>query len=164
METVYIGLGSNVGDREANLCEAACRLQTDGLFRHLEYSSIFETSPVGFTRQRRFLNAVVSGMCDCQPLELLEYLKDIERKMGRRTVYRWGPRNIDCDILFFGERIIKSEELEIPHPCLHERRFVLVPLNELAQDHVHPLYEGKTVRVMLEHLPFNEKVHYYGRF
>ena len=164
METVYIGLGSNVGDREANLREAEYWLQTDGLINYLEYSSIYETSPVGYTQQRRFLNAVVSGMCLCKPIELLDYLKDIERKMGRRTVYRWGPRIIDCDILFFGERIINSEELIIPHPRLHERRFVLVPLNELAPDHVHPLYERETVRSMLEHIPCNEKVHYYGRF
>ena len=147
MKTVYLSLGSNLGDREANLRAALERLEPRRV------SPIYETSPVDFTAQPFFLNMVVEAETDLMPQQYLAKTQRIERELGRvRGVPAKGPRSIDIDILMFDTRLIHSVNLEVPHPRLHERRFVLVPLADLAPDLRHPV-TGRSVREMLNALP-----------
>jgi 2-amino-4-hydroxy-6-hydroxymethyldihydropteridine diphosphokinase len=147
LKTVYLGLGSNVGDREANLREALKRLEAEGI-RVVRRSSLYETEPLDLRDQPWFLNAVVEVETDLFPRQLLACIQKIERQMGRRRLTPKGPRNIDIDILFYGRSVIDTPELETPHPSIAQRRFVLEPLAELAPDLRHPL-TGKTAREML---------------
>jgi 2-amino-4-hydroxy-6-hydroxymethyldihydropteridine diphosphokinase len=134
MPLVYIGLGSNLGDREATISRALSLLDGAGI-RVLRVSTLRETDPVGFEDQPRFLNGVAELQTELEPRELLERLLAVERTLGRnRTGPRFGPRTIDLDILLYGSIEAREEELEIPHPRLHERTFVLEPLAELNAD------------------------------
>ena len=164
VDTVYIGIGSNQGDREKNLREAVHRIKTDEILKSPVCSSIYETEPVGFEEQSWFLNAVIIGECSLEPVALLRYLKTLEKEMGRRKVLRWGPRLIDLDILFYGSIVQKTEGLEIPHPRLHERGFVLVPLCELTPDLTHPLLSDRTVREILAGLGDDSIVRFFTNF
>lgn len=147
MKTAYLGLGSNVGDREANLREALERLHTAGI--HVaRRSSLYETEPQDVRDQPWFLNAVIKVETELFPRQLLGCLQNIEREMGRRRVTPKGPRNIDIDILFYGRSVIDAPELQVPHPRIAERRFVLEPLSEIAPEFRHPVI-GKTAREML---------------
>jgi 2-amino-4-hydroxy-6-hydroxymethyldihydropteridine diphosphokinase len=128
--SVYLGLGSNLGDRPANLAEA--RRQLSAAITVTATSSIVETEPWGFTDQPPFLNQVVSGFTDLAADALLESVKAIERRMGRRPSFRYGPRLIDIDILVYDQLQMEAEHLALPHPRLTERAFVLIPLDELA--------------------------------
>jgi 2-amino-4-hydroxy-6-hydroxymethyldihydropteridine diphosphokinase len=143
---VFVGLGSNLGDRELNLRRALQRLEELGTVRA---SSFRETNPVGVTDQPKFLNAAVELATDLPPKELLERLLEIEREMGRdrATERRWGPRVIDLDLLLFGEEAIDEPGLTVPHPRLADRRFVLEPLCELNEDLTLP--DGTRVRDLL---------------
>ncbi|MGA9521889.1 MAG: 2-amino-4-hydroxy-6-hydroxymethyldihydropteridine diphosphokinase [Myxococcaceae bacterium] len=136
--SVYIGLGSNLGDREANLFAAVDALRRVDMFAVSRCSSLYESAPVGPT-QPRFLNAVVELSCCCEPLRLLSLLKQIERDLGRQRRKRWGPREIDLDILLWDDQVIAEPTLQIPHLELHKRRFALEPLCELAPDLRHPI-------------------------
>ncbi len=147
MKTAYLGLGSNLGDREANLREALERLETAGV-RVLRRSSVYETEPQDLRDQPWFLNAAVQVTTDLFPLQLLFSIQNIEREMGRRRVTPKGPRNIDIDILFYGRSVIHAADLEVPHPRIAQRRFVLEPLAEIAPELRHPV-NGKTAREML---------------
>jgi 2-amino-4-hydroxy-6-hydroxymethyldihydropteridine diphosphokinase len=147
LKTVYLGLGSNVGDREANLRQALKRLQAAEI-HVVRRSSIYETAPRELLDQPWFLNAVVEVRTDLFPLQLLACIRNVERDMGRRRVTPKGPRNIDIDILYYGRSVIRTAELETPHPRMAERRFVLEPLSEIAPELRHPL-NGKTAREML---------------
>jgi 2-amino-4-hydroxy-6-hydroxymethyldihydropteridine diphosphokinase len=147
LKTVYLGLGSNVGDRENNLREALERLDAERI-RVLRRSSLYETEPQELRGQPWFLNAVVEAETDLFPRQLLGCIQNIEREMGRRRVTPKGPRNIDVDILFYGRAVIDTPELKTPHPRIALRRFVLEPLAEIAPEFRHPV-SGKTAREML---------------
>ncbi len=134
MVKVFLGLGTNVGDREENLRQAVQRLEAEGLMRIDRLSSIYETAPVGYTDQADLLNIVLSAWTELQPQALLRELKAAEQALGREPGIRWGPRRIDLDILLYGEEAVETPELVIPHPRLAERGFVLIPLAEIAPD------------------------------
>jgi 2-amino-4-hydroxy-6-hydroxymethyldihydropteridine diphosphokinase len=139
---VYLGLGSNLGERRAYLLAAAAALPPP--VKVLRASSIYETEPWGYRDQPSFLNQVIEAETDLPPLELLAHLKQIEANLGRQPTFRYGPRLIDLDILFYGDQAIDLPGLTIPHPRLAERAFVLAPLAELAPALRHPL-TGKTI-------------------
>ncbi len=143
---VYLGLGANLGDRLDNLQHAIQALPP--AVSILRLSSIYETEPWGYRDQPAFLNQVLEGSTDLSPNDLLQYLKQVEREMGRRPTFRYGPRLVDLDILFYGDQVIDQPDLAIPHPRLAERAFVLVPLAELAPGLLHPA-SRQTVRQML---------------
>jgi 2-amino-4-hydroxy-6-hydroxymethyldihydropteridine diphosphokinase len=151
VKTVYLSLGSNIGDREANLSAAVERLSAPGL-RVLRVSPVYETEPVDYTGQRWFLNLVVEAETGLFPMQLLARTAGIERALGRVRGVPKGPRTIDIDILLYGMAVVRSEVLEIPHPRMAERRFVLAPLADLAPDLRHPATR-KTVREMLDAAP-----------
>lgn len=134
--SIILGLGSNVGDRLQNLQSAVDKLSKIGEI--IKVSKVYETEPWGKTDQPAFLNACVKIECNLNPEDLLNKLKQIEKKIGRVERERWGPREIDIDILFYDDIVIESQRLTIPHPLLHERAFVLVPLNDIAPEFTHP--------------------------
>jgi 2-amino-4-hydroxy-6-hydroxymethyldihydropteridine diphosphokinase len=152
---VYLSLGSNVGDREAQLRDATDRLAKLG--RVIAVSSFYETEPVEFTEQPCFLNCAVALETSSTPKQLMTWILRIEEEMGRRRVQNKGPRSIDIDILLFGDAIIESSELTIPHPAMHQRRFVLEPLAEIVPQAQHPLFQ-KTIRELLDQLPPGQRV------
>src|SRR6266404_2679813 len=154
-QLVYLSLGSNVGDREAQLRDAVARLGAAG--RVVALSSVYETEPVELTGQPWFLNCAVALETEKSPKELMTAILDIEQEMGRRRVLRKGPRSIDIDILLFGGTIMDSTELTIPHPAMHQRRFVLEPLEEIAPELQHPVLK-KTIRELLDALPPGQAV------
>jgi 2-amino-4-hydroxy-6-hydroxymethyldihydropteridine diphosphokinase len=147
LKQAFLSLGSNVGDREANLLDALRRLETAGI-QTLRRSSIYETEPQDLLDQPWFLNLVVEVETELFPRMLLARIQAIELGMGRRRQVAKGPRTIDIDILLFGKFVIQTRELEVPHPRMGERRFVLEPLAELAPGLCHPV-NGKTVLEML---------------
>jgi 2-amino-4-hydroxy-6-hydroxymethyldihydropteridine diphosphokinase len=151
----YLSLGSNVGDREAQLRDAVARLSTLG--HVVAVSSLYETEPVEFTNQPWFLNCVVAFETSQKPQQLLAAILGIEEEMGRRRVQKKGPRVIDIDIALFGDTVIDSEDLTIPHPEMHHRRFVLEPLAEIAPEVLHPMFH-KTIRELLDALPEGQAV------
>lgn len=143
MSCVHIGIGSNLGNRGENCLQAVSLLSESGLIIR-KLSSLYETEPWGVKDQPKFLNMAVETETDLGPLVLLQKLKAIEKEIGREEGYRWGPRVIDLDILFYNDLVIETPDLTIPHPLLHKRDFVLRPLAEIAPDKVHPVL-GKTV-------------------
>lgn len=134
---IYLSLGANLGDRAANLRNAIAALPPAA--RVARASPVYETAPWGFRDQPPFLNQVIEAETDLAPHELLNALKAIETRLGRAPTFRYGPRLIDIDILFYADLILQTPELTIPHPHLHERAFVLVPLADLAPNLKHPL-------------------------
>jgi len=155
MALVYLSLGSNVGDRMAHLREAVTRLSSVG--RVIGVSPIYETEPVDFTGQPWFLNCAAALETGKTPQQLMAGIIAIETDMGRRRVQKKGPRLIDIDILLFDDVIIDAPELIIPHPAMHERRFVLEPLAEIAPEVVHPVLK-KTIRELRDALPAGQVV------
>jgi 2-amino-4-hydroxy-6-hydroxymethyldihydropteridine diphosphokinase len=147
LKIVYIGLGSNVGDRAENLRVARERIDAPDL-RVLRASSIYETAPRDVENQPWFLNQVIECETDLFPRQLLGRLQKIERELGRKRRIAKGPREIDLDILLYGDVVMKAPELEVPHPRLTERRFVLEPLAELVPEKKHP-GTRRTIREML---------------
>jgi len=148
LKTAYLALGSNLGDRAANLSQARQRIAAEGI-QIVRESSIYETAPREILDQPWFLNQVIEVQTSLFPRQLLSRLKAIERALGRKRTVAKGPRMIDLDILLFGDFVISTADLEIPHPRMPERRFVLEPLAELAPDLRHPVTKQST-REMLK--------------
>jgi dihydroneopterin aldolase / 2-amino-4-hydroxy-6-hydroxymethyldihydropteridine diphosphokinase len=142
MSTVYIGIGSNLGDRQKN-CLRAVELLSEGGLSVTKQSSVHETEPWGLTEQPAFLNMAVEAETCFPPVELLAMLKKIEKDMGRQETVKWGPRIIDLDVLLYDDITLNTEALVVPHPLMHEREFVLVPLAELAGEFIHPVLKKK---------------------
>ena len=151
MKTAYLGLGSNIGDREQNLKAALAKLAAPDV-RVARLSSVYETEPVGFTAQRWFLNIVVEIETELFPMQLLSRIAKIEQALGRVRSVKNGPRTLDIDILLYGRAVVRSGRLEIPHPRMAERRFVLAPLAELAPELRHPVTH-QSIRAMLDAAP-----------
>lgn len=143
---LYLALGTNLGNRAANLKEAMAALAPQLDVK--EKSSVYETPPWGHTDQPMFLNQVLKAETYLEPEPLLKHLKRLEIALGRKETFQYGPRLIDIDILFYDDLVLHTPSLMIPHPHLHERGFVLVPLMEIAPDLVHPVTK-KTVREMI---------------
>ena len=154
-ELFYLSLGSNVGDRAASLRAAIDRLAKTGVLQAI--SSFYETEPVDMREQSWFLNCVVALEWNGSPRELLENVLAIEVTMGRRRTRAKGPRIVDIDILLAGGQVIAEPDLKIPHPAMHERRFVLEPLMEIAPLALHPVLR-KTARELLAALPPGQAV------
>lgn len=157
IHAAYIGFGSNIGDRLAHIQNAVHILsKTDGIILK-KISSLYTTDPVGYEAQAQFLNGVTAIQTSLSPLSLLHTLKDIETAVGRKHRIRWGPREIDLDILIYGDVYLQTEELVIPHPEMHLRGFVLVPLAEIAPDLVHPVFQ-KSIQTLLNRLEDGKSV------
>jgi len=153
----YIGIGSNLGEKMENCRRAVEAIGSDAGNRLVRCSRFYRTEPVGKKDQEWFINGVAAVETTMGPRELLEFLLSVEKEMGRTRKERWGPRIIDLDILFYGDRVRNEEGLQIPHPRLHERRFVLVPLKDIAPDLVHPVFH-RTVSQLLGELTAAEEV------
>jgi len=146
---VYLGLGSNIGDREEYIEQAIFLLEKYASLQVLRHSSNYETEPEGGASQPPFINAVVAIKTKLDPYKLLDVCHEIEAALGRERELEKGPRTIDIDILFYGDEVISDDKLQIPHPLMHERLFVLRPLNEIAPKQIHPVLE-KTINVLYD--------------
>lgn len=149
MVTAYLGLGSNLGDREANIRSALAAIGRLDKCELIRSSSLYETDPVGIREQPDFLNAAAEIRTELTPEELLTALREVELATGREKTFKWGPRIIDIDILLYGDERLAGDNLEIPHPEMHKRAFVLTPLAEIAPMARHP-ETNLTIRQMSE--------------
>lgn len=156
MKDIYLSLGSNIGDRALHISRAIESLPVHGV-HVVQQSSPYETEPVELRDQEWFLNGVVEVETKLTPQRLMQALREIERSMGRLRLAPKGPRVIDMDILLFGSTVLHEPGLEIPHPRMAERRFVLVPLAEIAAGAVHPVLQ-KTIAELLEETPDRSEV------
>ena len=132
MVKIYLALGSNVGDREENINRAISLLSEK--IKNIKVASFYETEPVGYTKQNKFINTALEGYTELSPLELLKFCQKVEKKVGRIYRFKWGPREIDIDILLYGDLKINSPDLKVPHPLMLDREFVMKPLKELNPD------------------------------
>lgn len=152
MARVYLGLGSNIGNRVAHLDEAIARINAHNNITVTRQSNIIETEPYGNVDQDKFMNMCVEIDTDLSPVALLETVLEIEQQMGRERIIDWGPRNIDIDILIYEDLEINLDDLQIPHAEMHKRMFVLEPLAEIAANVVHPTFDVsiKTLKQKLQ--------------
>lgn len=146
---VFLGVGANVGDKKKNLEKAIEKLKRE--ISDIQVSKFYETEPWAYKNQDKFLNAAIRGTTFLAPSELLKLIKLIEKEIGRVKRFKWGPREIDIDILFYDDLVHKDDSLIVPHPFLQERKFVLEPLMDLDPDFVHPIFK-KTVQQLYEKL------------
>lgn len=150
MPRVFLGVGSNEGDRLKHISQAIRQLSSINHLQVVQIAPIIETKPVGGPPQENYLNTVVEVETTLSPQELLAALKQIEQQQGRKLdAVRWSSRPIDLDILLYGDQVIKTSELEVPHPRLHQRRFVLEPLAQLSPEMVHPLLK-RSIKELLQ--------------
>jgi len=149
MSTVYIGIGSNLGEREENCLHAIELLTHEGIVVKRR-SLMYETEPWGVKDQPRFINMVVEIETEIGPQRLLQILKTIEQRLGRVDISRWGPRCIDLDIIFYDDIVLMDEGIQIPHPMMHQREFVLRPLSEIAAEQMHPLLKRSVKDLLAE--------------
>ena len=157
MHVAYIGFGSNIGDRLVHIQNAIhALLKTEGITLQ-KISSVYETDPVGYEAQEAFLNGVATIQTSLSPFSLLHTLKNIETVIGRKHRIRWGPREIDLDILIYGDLCLQTEKLIIPHPEMHLRGFVLVPLAEIAPDLMHPVFQ-ESIQNLLNRLDDDKSI------
>ena len=148
MATAYLSLGSNSGDRLQFLKGAIRKIEESHKISIKKASSVYETQPVGYINQGWFLNLVLEVQTSFDPLPLLEHLLAIEDQMGRKREAKWGPRNIDVDLLLYDNQLVHSDRLIIPHPQMHKRRFVLIPLAEIAPQLLHPLLKKSAPQLL----------------
>jgi 2-amino-4-hydroxy-6-hydroxymethyldihydropteridine diphosphokinase len=153
----YIGIGSNLGDKIHHCEKAISAILKIDRHKLLAKSSLFKTQPIGYTSQDWFVNGVIKIETDLEAPELLRTLKTIESQSGRTKTFRWGPRTIDLDILFFDDNEIHTEELQIPHPLIQDRQFVLIPMAEIDRNLIHPVFK-KTVQELLNNLKEDQRV------
>jgi 2-amino-4-hydroxy-6-hydroxymethyldihydropteridine diphosphokinase len=153
----YIGIGSNLGDKLHHCEKAISEILKIDRHKLLAKSSLFKTQPIGYTSQDWFVNGVIKIETDLEAPELLRTLKTIESQLGRTETFRWGPRTIDLDILFFDDAEIYTEELQIPHPLIQDRQFVLIPLAEINRNLIHPVLK-KTVQELLNNFKEDQGV------
>jgi 2-amino-4-hydroxy-6-hydroxymethyldihydropteridine diphosphokinase len=151
MNTVYLALGTNIEPREAHLHRALELLENEHI-NIKQKSSIYQTAPVGFREQADFLNMVIKLETDLAPIPLLDFCQTVEKELGRERTIRFGPRTIDLDILLYNTENKNEERLMIPHPRMHERAFVLIPLREIAPNHIIPELD-KNVEELIKELP-----------
>ncbi|MCG2013290.1 2-amino-4-hydroxy-6-hydroxymethyldihydropteridine diphosphokinase [Staphylococcus epidermidis] len=139
MVKAYLGLGSNIGNRELQLNEAIKILHANQGIQVTQVSHIYETEPVGYTNQPKFLNLCIEIETELNPQSLLKCCLATEQQLHRKREIRWGPRTLDVDILLFGDQIIEQDNLSVPHPRMKERSFVLIPLNDIATNQIEPI-------------------------
>ena len=152
MSRVFIGVGSNEGGRLEHISRAIRALGSTSEVRLVQMATIIETEPIGGPPQGPYLNTVVELETSLAPLDLLRALQDVERRLGRTpSPQRWSPRPIDLDLLLYDDRVIQEPTLCVPHPRMHERRFVLEPLSQLAPDIIHPVLH-QSISALLDHL------------
>ncbi|MFD3158298.1 2-amino-4-hydroxy-6-hydroxymethyldihydropteridine diphosphokinase [Haloimpatiens sp. FM7330] len=143
----YIGLGSNIGDKNKNLSDAIQKIDESKYCRVIKKSSFIVTPPWGYTDQDEFLNGVIEVETTLEPKELVVFLLNIEKELKRERIIKWGPRTIDLDVLLYDDIISDDEEIVVPHPRMHERMFVLEPLSEIAPYKIHPLLKERIIDI-----------------
>lgn len=148
---IFLGLGSNIGDRLNYLKEAVKRISSLPNTKIRKHSSVYETAPVGYSEQDNFLNMVVEISTDLNPIAFFKEMQKIEKSLGRIRKVKWGPRVIDIDILYWGSEILNTKSLQIPHAEIENRRFVLVPLNEISPDFKTP-HQRQAIGELLENV------------
>jgi 2-amino-4-hydroxy-6-hydroxymethyldihydropteridine diphosphokinase len=157
---VLLSIGSNLGDKAQNIENAYEYLISAGVLENAVMSSFYETEPFGVLEQDWFLNAAIAGSTNLNPYGLLKAIKDIEYSCGREKRQRWHEREMDIDILLFGNTVMDEEKLRLPHSQMHKRRFVLVPANEICPDIIHPVFNMK-VSDLLEECPDQSEIRMY---
>jgi len=147
---VLLAFGANLGNREQTISLAVELLVSSGAVQDVSFSKLYETEPVGFKNQPFFINAALKGTTDLPARILLKKCRDIEVQLGRTPRAKWHEREIDIDILLYGEEILLNNEVEIPHPRMHERRFVLLPAADVAPEMIHPVLKETVARLLKE--------------
>jgi 2-amino-4-hydroxy-6-hydroxymethyldihydropteridine diphosphokinase len=149
-QKAFIGIGSNIGDCAGNCRASIIKMTEDKRIRFISRSSLYITSPVSTIEQNEFVNCAVCIMWACSPLDLLELLNKIEKKMGRKRDHEKGPRTIDLDILLFGNLSLDTPSLKIPHPELHKRKFAIIPCIEIEPAIIHPVYNRQLKEFLID--------------
>ena len=153
----FIGIGSNTGDREKSCTDAIAAIGSWPGCSAIKISSLYESEPWGYEEQDRFINCAVQIETGADAFTLLAFLQETEQRLGKEKAFLWGPRTIDLDLLFFNQEVIDTPALKVPHPFLHQRRFVLEPLSELAPSWMHPVFK-QTVEKLLRQVVDIKKV------